>query len=849
VTDLAALAATVQGELQGHGQVSGRTDDLAVTAELAGTVATAQVPRGPITLTLNATGLPNRPSGRVSAQGTLDGAPLALDASAERAADGALRFTITHAEWKSAHAEGSGTLAPHATLPAGTIALRIGRLDELRHLVGQPLTGSLGATASLGEQDGHGIARLRAELKGAGLAGTATVEAATLDASIRDPATDPDATATLELTGMRAGAIAGTARLAASGRQAALGLRLTAALSGIAGAELQASSAATLDLPASRVTLSALQASWKGETLRLLAPAHLGFAPAVTVDQMRLAAAGAELDVAGRLAPTLDATVALRNVRAELARIVAPDLRAAGVLNAEARLAGTAARPTGTARLAASGLRMLAGPAGSLPAASLTVTAKLAGATADIEARAAAGANRLELSGTVPVAAGAALRLRGQGNLDLALLNPVLEAQGRRVLGRATLDATVTGTPAAPRATGALHLVNADVQDFVFGAHVTNIAATLAANGDTIRIAAFTAAAGQGRIGARGTVGLGGEMPVDLALTARNATPLASDRLTATLDADLTLRGALQGRLAAGGSLTVNHAEIRIPDKLPASVPVLKVRLPGQQPAPPPAAPPAIGLDVTVAAPGQVFIRGRGLFAEMAGRIHVGGSAAAPVPTGAFRLVRGQFDLVGTTLTFTSGEIRFLGGGTLDPALNLVASSGNGTITATLTVGGFASAPKITLSSTPPLPQDEILAQLLFHQSSNSLSPLQLASIAAALAQISGVGGGVFEPLEAVRQGLGLDRLTVSGGGAGLGPALEAGRYVARGVYVGAKQSASGQGTQATVQIDLLRGLKLETDIGTGNAVSATGAASTTDQYGTVDPYGTSIGLTYQFQY
>ena len=37
---------------------------------------------------------------------------------------------------------------------------------------------------------------------------------------------------------------------------------------------------------------------------------------------------------------------------------------------------------------------------------------------------------------------------------------------------------------------------------------------------------------------------------------------------------------------------------------------------------------------------------------------------------------------------------------------------------------------------------------------------------------------------------------------------------MARGVYVGAQQSASGSGTQATVQIDLAKGLKLEATAG-----------------------------------
>ena len=94
--------------------------------------------------------------------------------------------------------------------------------------------------------------------------------------------------------------------------------------------------------------------------------------------------------------------------------------------------------------------------------------------------------------------------------------------------------------------------------------------------------------------------------------------------------------------------------------------------------------------------------------------------------------------LVGQTLTFTEGSIDFVGNGIADPGIHLVATSTTSTMTATLTVSGSAQDPKITLSSVPQLPQDQILAQLLFHQGEGSLSPFQVAEIAAGLAQLSG---------------------------------------------------------------------------------------------------------------
>ena len=132
------------------------------------------------------------------------------------------------------------------------------------------------------------------------------------------------------------------------------------------------------------------------------------------------------------------------------------------------------------------------------------------------------------------------------------------------------------------------------------------------------------------------------------------------------------------------------------------------------------------------------MVRGRGLFAELAGSVRVSGSTATPQPLGGFHMVRGNLSIAGQTLTFDKGKVGFNGGSLTDPSLDFVATSSNSTMTASLTITGTASKPKVVLSSTPELPQDEVLAQLLFHRSSSSLSPFQLAEIASALAEFSG---------------------------------------------------------------------------------------------------------------
>ena len=97
----------------------------------------------------------------------------------------------------------------------------------------------------------------------------------------------------------------------------------------------------------------------------------------------------------------------------------------------------------------------------------------------------------------------------------------------------------------------------------------------------------------------------------------------------------------------------------------------------------------------------QFLISGHGLDAELAGDIQVRGTAANPQPTGGLKVQRGTFGALGQTLNFSEGSVDFIGAGIADPALHFVANTTSNNIVATITVGGTARNPKITLSSVP----------------------------------------------------------------------------------------------------------------------------------------------------
>jgi translocation and assembly module TamB len=837
--DLQSAAPTLAGGLRASGRVSGPTGNLAATADLAGTLGPKGEPPGPIAATVRLDGLPARPKGYIRAQGVLLGAPLRLALAATRAADGEDRLAIEAADWKSAHAQGSFVVPPGRRFPLGTAEFRMIRLDDLRPLIGRPATGTLTAGLATGETGGHPRAELHLSGSNLGLAGAGSGGRAELKAMITDPLTRPRLEARITGSGRAVSGAAASAEARLSGPEAALSFTARSLIRDPKTGDVKLDATGTADTVTRVAVLSRFETLWKGEDLRLLAPARVGFSSGITLDHLRFGVRQAMLEANGRVSPTLDLRVALRNLPADITAAYVPGLAADGMLHGDARLTGTPERPVGRITLAATGLRLRSGPGRALPAADVIASADIAGTSARLNARLEAGPDAgLSVRGQVSTAPAGPIALHATGAVDLELLDPLLTAGGRRARGKIALDAEIGGTLAALRIRGGARLANVTLDDFGAGVHITDIGGSIETAGTALRLVNIEGRAGRGTIGVGGTVDLlAPGMPVNLVITAKNARPLATDLLTATLDAAMSVRGTASGGLTIGGAVDVRRAEIQIPKRMPAQVPVLPVRVAGAGPPPLPASPLSIGLDLRVSAE-RVTISGRGLFAELAGRVTVRGTTAAPQPVGSFQMVRGTLNMVGQTLSFDRGEIGFSGGSLTDPSLDFAIDSLTSTMSAQLLITGTASHPKLTVTSTPEMPADQILARMLYPDNS-SPTAIELAEIASALAELGGVGGG-GGMLGGIQQRLGLEQLSVGSAATG-SAALQVGRYVAPGVWVGAQQGAGGNSSQARVEIDVRKGLKVFGTVGNGQ--------NTTPGATPAQSAGTSLGVKYQFEY
>ena len=843
--DLSRFAKTLSGTLVLSVNVNGPFETASISASGDADMASKGFKRQHIAIGLQATGLPRPESARFQANGDLDGSKIALNGTLT--ADGKGHTAKLNADWKSLHATGDVTF-PQTGSPSGAGSFDVKQLADLATFIGTDIAGSVTATANLKAQGKTSLLSLNARGSKIATPGVKLNEV-TANGGIADPFGKPGFALALAADGIETESVSGRGTARLDGPENNLAATLTAELSDADGNPIHVQTGAVLDLLKKKAALQTLKADWRAQTMALEAPAHFDIAQGLAVDRFAASVGGGEIAVSGRVAPKLALSVRAKNIDLKTLHAFMPDVAVAGTLSADADLGGTPQAPTGTFDVQGRGLRALDYSDRVVSPANLDAHGTLNGRVAAFDATLSAGKSaRLELSGDAPLKPGEHMNLHLTGTAEIATFNPILLASGRQARGTLSVDMNFAGTPQAPVASGGAKLTGGDVQDFARGVRIQAIEATVTAAGNKLKIASISSRAGPGTITGSGTIDLGAPgFPVDLTLEAKDARPVENDLVTATLSGNVKLAGKLNGAATLSGKVTVTRGEINLPDRFPPQVAILNVRRRGQ-PIPKHLISRVVTLDLTVAAPGQIFVRGRGVDAVVGGRIHITGTSDNPLVGGGFTMDRGTFSLAGQTLDFTTGKVSFDGAGvrnTLDPTLNFVAQTSSGGTTATLTLGGYVSQPKITLTSSPQLPQDEILAHLLFQQSVKQLTPLQLAQIAQIIAELGGSGSG-FNPLGAIRKQLGLDRLSVgstTGGSSGSESqtTVEAGKYVSRNIYVGAKQNLSG-GTQVQVQVDITKRLKAQATLSTTTNATVTKGNAAQDN-------GSSVGLSYQFEY
>jgi translocation and assembly module TamB len=212
---------------------------------------------------------------------------------------------------------------------------------------------------------------------------------------------------------------------------------------------------------------------------------------------------------------------------------------------------------------------------------------------------------------------------------------------------------------------------------------------------------------------------------------------------------------------------------------------------------------PVIGLDIALNATNRIFVRGRGLQAELGGNLHIGGTSENVEPAGQIKLIRGYLDIIGRRLELTKGLVSLQG--QLEPYIEFEATTTTSDGSATLEILGPLTSPEINVTSDPERPSEEALAMLIFGNQYASLSPLKVAQLASSLARLRGGGG---KSSGKIRDTLGVDSIDLSedeDGNAQVG----AGTYVSENIYTDISVNTKGE-SELNINLDVSSNLKVK---------------------------------------
>lgn len=360
---------------------------------------------------------------------------------------------------------------------------------------------------------------------------------------------------------------------------------------------------------------------------------------------------------------------------------------------------------------------------------------------------------------------------------------------GERILaGRVDAQGTIGGTLADPAVTGRAAIAEGRFEDGATGLVLTGVSLQASLAERLVNIRDFS-----GRDGSGGTVQGSGQISLlrngasSFRLALDDFQVIDNDIAQASASGEATLNRNAEGQIRLAGALTITEAEVAADLPTPSGVvpmDVVEINRPPELdnlPDQPERAGPAVALDVSIDAPNEVFLRGRGLDLELALDAHVGGTTARPVLSGTARVVRGDYEFAGKRFEFDRQGVVYLATSPQDIRINLTAVREDPALTAVVRIRGTAAEPEITLTSTPELPSDEVLSQVLFGRSASQLSPLEAAQLASAISSLA--GGGGFDVIGGLRTFAGLDRLALAGGDES-GVTVSGGKYVTDDVYL-----------------------------------------------------------------
>lgn len=502
-----------------------------------------------------------------------------------------------------------------------------------------------------------------------------------------------------------------------------------------------------------------------------------------------------------------------------------------GLVNGEITLSGTFQQPELSLSAKCHATYLNTFPQAEFSPLEANVTLRMSSRRASVEARASLE-NALELYSELEIP----LKWQLQpwnfhveseilGNARFRVLpEPFLEAMGyfgHYFSGTIEGNFAYKGTSTAAHLEGSAWTQGSQYHYAGTGTYLDNLNVRVSANGSTLDIVEGTARMGDG-----GTVSISGNVlfnweqrfPLTGELTFSNAQFFHLDYADGRMTGKVDLTGNID-TIVARGDLTLSPLHITIPEQLPQRVPAVPSFTEikdGTVIAQPRSNTYGLGhrvaLDLRCALPGKAYITAPVLDSEWTGNVTIRGVLADMRLDGRIAAMRGHLNLLGRRFMLRDSAIVYTGTQLSKPYLDLLAHAETKTMTAQLKLVGDLNEISMELNSDPPMPRDNILAQLLFGRNTSRLSAVQAIQLARVAAMFNHRLSGI--PLLSGNVSLpGIDRIDIRTGERLDETVVGIGKYFTESVYVEVEQGAASESSKVSVEVEVNPKVTIKGDV------------------------------------
>ena len=332
---------------------------------------------------------------------------------------------------------------------------------------------------------------------------------------------------------------------------------------------------------------------------------------------------------------------------------------------------------------------------------------------------------------------------------DLAQLAQ-LTSQHYRLSGEATLEGHLTGSSQDPRFTGALHLEDVTAR-FEGLPSLVELNADLSLDGDRVTVDSFVTELGGNPMEVSGALlSLTQEPRFDLAITGKDLLLARTDNLKIRSDVEIAVRGALSA-LEVTGALRITEGRMRQqmgsmnlgallsraqgalgePHEKDLTQRSAALQLFSLRDAPLK----DMTLNVAITSQKAIDLEGEAFQGRLRPDLRLLGPGETPYLVGSLYLDEFVFKLPVTDIKTESSVITFHEKRPLYPELTLLGVCRVRGYNVTVSVTGPYNEPVVTLSSSPPLPADQLLLLVTTGKMPDSVDPEAQQKAAFAVAQ------------------------------------------------------------------------------------------------------------------